>query len=587
MGPPTRFRVTALALSIQVVWVAVGCSHHAPVTSPRSDIPSPRLLVTIVVDQLAAWIAAERWPQLPADGGFARLRREGLYVRDLRYDHAATDTAPGHAALFTGNVPARTGIVANDTIPVAGGPARSILTDVTTRVVGVDSGVVADRDGSSLALLSGDTVADRFVAEVPGAQVFSFSLKDRGALFGAGRTPTTALWLDTELGEFVTSTKFPSPPTWAKALAGRSALTAAAREGWQLTDAEHDWVRAHAETADLQPGEGNPADLGGQFPHSIPSAKALRSTPQGDRLVLGLARAAVSIARANRRPTLLALSLSSNDYVGHAFGPHSWEAWDELYRLDRALGDFLAYLDGSFGPDGYAVMLVADHGSVALPELSGTPNDPWCAAARAAGPAHQDTPDRWQRTCGSRVRIDTHGALAAVEDALVAALGPGPWTVGIADPYLHLTPQARALPAATRDVLIATARKALQPLGIGQVIDARAPAGPCPHTEAVAALVCNAISPHGDGDLYLVVAPGVFLEIEALQGKGINHGSPYLYDRSVPLLVRAPGRVAAGKVRETSTSFAAFATTASALLGIHAPETDHPGEDLSQASRVP
>jgi len=35
------------------------------------------LLVAIVVDQLAAWAAAERWPELPADGGFARCGARG------------------------------------------------------------------------------------------------------------------------------------------------------------------------------------------------------------------------------------------------------------------------------------------------------------------------------------------------------------------------------------------------------------------------------------------------------------------------------------------------------------------------------
>ena len=31
--------------------------------------------------------------------------------------------------------------------------------------------------------------------------------------------------------------------------------------------------------------------------------------------------------------TLLAVSLSPNDYIGHTFGPDSWEAWDEIRRI--------------------------------------------------------------------------------------------------------------------------------------------------------------------------------------------------------------------------------------------------------------
>src|SRR4029453_10361499 len=59
---------------------------------------------------------------------------------------------------------------------------------------------------------------------------------------------------------------------------------------------------------------------------------------------------------------LLAVSLSSHDYVAHVFGPDSWEAWDELRRLDRGLAELLAALDALVGPNGYAVMLTGDHG---------------------------------------------------------------------------------------------------------------------------------------------------------------------------------------------------------------------------------
>ena len=64
-------------------------------------------------------------------------------------------------------------------------------------------------------------------------------------------------------------------------------------------------------------------------------------------------------------------------------------------------------------------------------------------------------------------------------------------------------------------------------------------------------------------------------------GKGASHGSPYLYDRAVPLLVRAPGRVAAGQVDPTPASFATFTKTLAALLGIRAPAGDWGGEDLT------
>lgn len=581
-----------VALALAAAWLGA-CVSRAPAPAattaaapaPVSGPPGGRpLVVSIVVDQLAAWIAAERFPQLPDDGGFARLRREGLYLEDLRFAHAATDTAPGHAALYTGRVPRETAIVANETIPAPGQPARSCLADADTKLIGASAGKV-DRAGSSLARLPPDveTIADRFVSEVAGAQVFSFSLKDRGALFAAGRRPALAMWLDVEQGELVTSSFFPPPPAWAAAPAGKDAFTTLARQGWTMDGLELAWVQGHAETPDLQEGEGDYAGLGVTFPHPVGAVKALRATPLGDRVLFDVARAAVDAARASNKPTLLALSLSAHDYVAHVFGPHSWEAWDELYRLDRALGDFLTFLDRSVGPSGYSVILTADHGSTALPELSDSAKDPWCVAVQRAGGAE----DRWQRGCVRRHRIVPHDLLPELEKAANGTLGRGrppeeKWLAGIAEPYLYLSPKARALPPPERARLLRALSSVLRPAGITQVIDAHQVAGPCSHDGIeLADLVCRTTRADSDGDLYLLPERGVFFDPALAVGKGAGHGSPYLYDRAVPLLVRAPGRVAAGQVDPTPTSFATFTKTLASLLGIRPLAADWGGEDLT------
>jgi hypothetical protein len=53
------------------------------------------------------------------------------------------------------------------------------------------------------------------------------------------------------------------------------------------------------------------------------------------------------------------------------FGPDSWEAWDELLRLDAELKRLLDRLDAQFGRDGYSVVLAGDHGIPHLPEATG------------------------------------------------------------------------------------------------------------------------------------------------------------------------------------------------------------------------
>src|SRR5204863_6595362 len=218
----------------------------APVRAGEGPVAPSPLVVTIVVDQLAAWMADERWAALPSDGGFARLLREGLYVREVHFAHAVTETAPGHAALYTGAVPRATGILSNDVLG-PDGKKMSSLFDPNARLVPAGGPGPIDRRASSLVALEVDTLADALVAARPDAQVYSFSLKDRGALFGGGRHPTLVLWLDTEGQTLATSTAFATAvPAWAAPFADAAAVRHAAEPAWRPLDAG--WLAANATT---------------------------------------------------------------------------------------------------------------------------------------------------------------------------------------------------------------------------------------------------------------------------------------------------------------------------------------------------
>ena len=444
MSPFSRSRPTGALPGVAVLVLASALSlasrsargaEPTPVPSGRDhDARSEPVLVTIVVDQLAAWIADERWPLLPQDGGFARLLREGTWVRQLRYGHAGTDTAAGHAALYTGATPRVSGIFGNEWIDEKG-ESVSILRDAQSRIVTREG--AQPQAGPGLASLRVDTLADRLKAAKPGARAMSFSLKDRGAAFGSGRRPDATLWWDRSRGTFVTATAFAQAwPTWLPEVAVQPLAGAAGP--WELLDAE--FVERHAATPDAQPGEGDFAGMGVTFPHPPPSdrASAFRVLPRGDEVLLELALGAIDHHLASpeaREALLVAISLSTNDYVGHVFGPDSWEAWDELRRLDAALGRFFAELDARLGPGGWSAMLSADHGVATLPEAARAPEVlRQCSAPAAAGAP--------RRSCapGARVRgedIDTKLRAAA------EALGEGSWVLGFADPYVFYSRRRR------------------------------------------------------------------------------------------------------------------------------------------------
>lgn len=541
--------------------------NRATAAAPPARAP---VVVTLVIDQLGAWIADERWPLLPASGGFARLRREGTSAT-IVYDYAVSDTAPGHATLLTGASPRTSGIYANEVIDEATRRRVSILRDPATRAIASDG--PRDLPSSSLAALKVPTLADALRRAHPRATIVSLSLKDRAALFGGGRAPTATIWFDAGLGRFVTGTAFASTfPSWALAHAGPDVVRAQLAKVWTPLDPA--FVAAHARTPDAQDGEGDLDGIGVTFPHALARATdpahALRATPFADELLLQLALDAVDAAPP-AQPMLLALSLSSNDYIGHTWGPDSWEAWDELTRLDLVLGRFFAALDERFGARGWSLLLAADHGVTTMPEAI-TRARPWC---------ERSAPDRWQRPCGSAGRILPDELADELRVVARRALGDGDWIAGVADPYVHLTDAARALDADHRRRLHDALTVAIAAMpGVALVVDARTPPARCPADTGVAATICRGLVAGAPGELYVALKPGWFFDPDYVVGKGTSHGSPYLYDRAVPFVVRAPGRVAAGGVLAAPLPASSFAATAAHLLGVAAPPAARAGRDL-------
>jgi hypothetical protein len=583
---------TFVLAAASVSWLA-GCEGSQatpPATPPRAGVladaavappavtaapPAPRrapVVVGIVVDQLSAWITSSRIAELPKDGGFARLVREGTWAKAMRYPYAVTDTAPGHAALQTGTVPAESGIFANE-IPDEKGDRVSVLLDDRTLLVGPEGGMA--RAGSSARPLRTPTVADRLRAASPGALVVSVSLKDRGAILPAGKKPSHVLWYDAKSGAFVTSTAFTDTyPAWATSLGSAKANEERRRAPWTPLDAA--WVAAHAQTPDDGPGEGDFEGFGRTFPHTAKTPGAFRMTPASDVALVDLALAALDARHDPAQPTLLLVSFSAHDIMSHVFGPDSWEEWDYLRRLDATLARLIDGVEKRVGPASF--LLSADHGDVSMPEAK--------AARKAICEAQaKHTPDPWERPCEGGRRLSSDALRDELRGDTAKALPGGPWIAGVADPYVHLTAAARALPEAKRAVLDKAIRARLDRSkdAIEQVFDVRALQKDCPAKLGAAAgvpararagedtltLVCRSWSPAiGAGDYYVVPRSGSFFDADYTPGFGTSHGTPHLYDRTIPLFVRARGVVDEGRVVDDPVDFSAYAAVESALLGL-------------------
>src|SRR5438128_4044610 len=313
--------------------------------------PRPRLVVVITVDQLRPDYLERYRPQLK--GGFATLLKGGASFSDAYQDHAITETAPGHSTILSGRWPAHTGITRN----LAG------VQDQAAPLIGVTG------PGASPTHFRGTAFFDWLKAADPGARALSVSGKDRGAILPIGRAKERVYWY---VGGFFTTSRYyaDSLPTWVRVFNGQRVPFRAAGTQWTLFLPERDYPEP-----DSAWYENQGRDV--LFPHRLPTdsgqaAVAFIATPTMDSLTLAFALEGVRALQLGARGAtdLLAVSLSTTDYVGHAYGPDSREIHDQVVRLDRYLGRFLEQLFVRYGRNNVLVVLTADHGVTPFPERS-------------------------------------------------------------------------------------------------------------------------------------------------------------------------------------------------------------------------
>jgi hypothetical protein len=168
-----------------------------------------------------------------------------------------------------------------------------------------------------------------------------------------------------------------------------------------------------------------------------------------------------------------------------------------------------------------------------------------------------------------------------LNNALTRELGrPGPWVAGVAGPFVYLSETSVA--AVDRVRLVRVARAALvQEFGARDVLDVREVARTC-LPESADALLCRSLPVDIAADLFIELGQDDFFDADLDPGLGTNHGSPGRFDRSVPLYLRAPGRVPAGVSVAEPLRFDAFTRTLASLLGLPRTALAPAGRDLCQ-----
>jgi hypothetical protein len=330
--------------------------------SAQAQAPSrPDLVVVISIDQFPYYYINRFQPYFGPDG-FNRVLKRGANFTKSLYPYAVTYTAPGHAAIGTGYVPAQSGIVANNWFDRTTGTAEYCVADARAK------------GGFSPLNLASDSLGDRLQERYDKSKVYGVSLKDRAAILMAGRKANAAYWFDPKLPGFVSSAYYRSNKPLAGSFNATLSSFTSAHKVWEQSTwiPSADLARITHDPASLRKYKSDPRGLGVVFPHPIRDVEAVTYTPYGNQLVLQFAEKLIDaeqLGTADGNPDLIFISLSSPDYLGHAFGPDSLEAADTVVRTDRDLENFFHDLDAKFGTR-WTFAITADHGVQSIPEVA-------------------------------------------------------------------------------------------------------------------------------------------------------------------------------------------------------------------------
>ena len=538
------------------IFFTISLATLAQTTQTNSSVPRPKLVVGIVVDQMR-WDFFYRYYDRYSANGFKKLLNQGFSCENAFIPYAPTVTAPGHATVYTGSVPAIHGITGNGWWDKQLMRTVYCTEDTAVKSVGIlesSNGAMSPRNMLATSITDELRLATNFRSKVVGV-----AFKDRGSILPAGHTANAAYWYDGSSGKFITSDYYMKElPAWVNTFNEIKWPDILYKENWNTLFPIATYVNS---TSDQQVYESKP--LGRDkpaFPYDLSgfigkNYGAIANTPHGNTMTLEMAKAAIKGEKlgADAVTDFLAVSFSAPDYIGHSFGPNSIEIEDTYLRLDRTIGELLTFLDLNVGKGQYLLFLTADHGVSQVPGF--------LTANKLPGGIIDDRP--WVTKLNANFK-----EMYGVEGLIVSTYNY----------QVHLN--HRRIDSAKLDakkIKEHIIRYYEQQKGVAQVYDIDR-IMEIPVNEKVRSRFANGYFPRRNGDIQLILEPH-WMEGSAT---GTTHGSWYPYDAHIPMLFYG-WQVKTGKLNR-EVYMTDIAPTIAAMLKIQTP-SGSVGDVITEAIR--
>lgn len=501
--------VLAAVVSFAACNPALAQSAQADATAPKAPVEPaapttpPRLVLAIAVDQFSADLFSEYRAHFT--GGLARLMQGAVFPQGYQ-SHAATETCPGHATILTGVHPSRSGIIANNWFDP--GIARAekkvyCAEDVTDPASSAGDPVVSAR------FLKVPTLGERLKAANPASRNVAVSGKDRAVMMMGGNSIDAAWWWKGD--GFATLKGRPPVP----AAAAVNAASAAAIMAGASAFAVPVWCASRDRAVQV----GRRTIGTGRFAIAPGNSAAFRLSPYLDSATADLALRLVNDLDLGRGAAqdVLSVSLSGTDYIGHTFGTEGLEMCIQMAALDQTIGRILDHLDAR-GID-YVTVLTADHGGFDAPERAVLQGNP------------------------GATRVDA--SLRPAELNKIVSVSTGitmPWPLLLADGPMGDFYVADGLAPADKARVIAALVGVLRrhpevaAVFTHAQLAATTPATGAPQDWTLAEIARASFDAERSGNVVVLLARNVQPLGDPDSGVVATHGSPWGYDRRVPIL---------------------------------------------------
>jgi len=475
----------------------------------------PVLVVGIIVEQLR-YDQIERFRNRFGENGIRKLLNEGTFFQNASYQYILTQSAPGHATISTGAEPSFHGITSDTWYLPLKNEEVYCTKDINVDPVGgsIEAGLHSPLN------LQASTFTDELKVSTGGrSKVFAVGMKESSAILSGGHASDGTFWYDDISGDWISSTYYMTfLPSWVNDFNATKYSETYLNNPWNLSRPVQDYFDCVPDSSKYEAG------FKGQnfFPYDMRKLSSkgkngkdrdfsiLRATPFGNTLTTDFAKKVIEMESLGKDDItdFLAICYTSTDYIGHLFGPSSYEMADAIMRLDKDIESLLKYLNDNIGKKNILVYFTSAHGISEVPAILEEMKVP-------SGYFRQDQ------------------ALSLLKSYLKAVYGDGDWVKGYSEKQVYLNRtliEDAKIPL--EDIQKKVARFLIQFSGVSS-------AYPYYAFEANdfgngnLKRIINNFSPQRSGDVIVTLNPGW---VEKEDNYVTNHNSPYECDSHVPLI---------------------------------------------------